>query len=290
MSSDFTESPPSNANDQLGFSLFLALAVHALIIFGIGFSLSRQEAPAPTLEVTLAQHKTEHEPKQANMLAQFNQLGSGDNAEHNKITTDHLAELPAPDNREATSAEAIRQEQRNPQPKALLTTQSATKEQAPDTDWAKDSPGEQQRNINTEIAQEFSSLRARLDQQRQDYSQMPRVNRLTSVSTRSSAEAGYMRYWVERVEQTGNENYPEEARRKRIYGDLRLAVVLLPNGSVESIEILLSSGQRVLDQAAIRIVRQASPFAPFPPELSGWDKLEIIRTWRFVRGDALRTN
>ena len=66
-------------------------------------------------------------------------------------------------------------------------------------------------------------------------------------------------------------------------------MTLLPDGTVEKIEILLSSGQRVLDLAAVRTVRMASPFTPFPPEMKQWDKLEIIRTWQFEPGHRLNT-
>ncbi|HRF87625.1 MAG TPA: energy transducer TonB, partial [Pseudomonadales bacterium] len=80
----------------------------------------------------------------------------------------------------------------------------------------------------------------------------------------------------------------QEARRKKIYGQLRLVVSLLPDGSIHNIEILQSSGQRILDDAAIRIVRMAAPFAPFPHELrKDVDRLEIIRTWKFEKGDKL---
>jgi len=98
-----------------------------------------------------------------------------------------------------------------------------------------------------------------------------------------------LRYWIDRIEMVGNNNYPEEASRKAMDGELRLAVTVLPDGTVEGVEILLSSGQRVLDQAAVRTVRLASPFAPFPAEMKQWDKLEVIRTWRFIPGNRLNT-
>jgi protein TonB len=83
-------------------------------------------------------------------------------------------------------------------------------------------------------------------------------------------------------------NYPAEARRQKIYGQLRMVVSLLPDGSIHNIEVLESSGQRILDDAAIRIVRLAAPFAAFPPELrKDVDQLEIIRTWKFEKGDKL---
>ncbi|HRF88886.1 MAG TPA: energy transducer TonB, partial [Pseudomonadales bacterium] len=129
---------------------------------------------------------------------------------------------------------------------------------------------------------------AKLAQQRQAYAKRPRVKTLTSVATRASIDAEYLNLWQEKIELIGNLNYPQEARRKKIYGQLRLVVSLLPDGSIHNIEILQSSGQRILDDAAIRIVRMAAPFAPFPPELrKDVDRLEIIRTWKFEKGDRL---
>ena len=65
-------------------------------------------------------------------------------------------------------------------------------------------------------------------------------------------------------------------------------VTLLPNGTLKTIRVLESSGHMILDDAAIRIVRLAAPFAPFPDELAkDTDELEIIRTWRFQKNNVL---
>ena len=140
-----------------------------------------------------------------------------------------------------------------------------------------------------QLVREVASLRAKLAQQRQTYSKIPRTLVLTSASARRSEQAEYLRYWIERVEQVGNENYPEEARRRQMYGAIRLAVSLERNGNVVGVEILQSSGQRVLDQAAIRIVRLAAPFTPFPATITA-DRIEVIRTWNFIPGNRFETS
>jgi periplasmic protein TonB len=100
--------------------------------------------------------------------------------------------------------------------------------------------------------------------------------------------AWYRDEWRKKVERIGNLNYPDEARRQRIYGSLRMLVVVDRNGAVQELRVLESSGQPMLDQAAMRIVRLAAPFAPFSGELAQkFDQVEIIRTWRFERGDRL---
>ena len=92
-----------------------------------------------------------------------------------------------------------------------------------------------------------------------------------------------------KVERFGTLNYPPEARGK-VYGSLRLTVTLKPDGSVESIELDKSSGLKVLDEAAFRIVRMAAPYGAFPPDIrKDTDLLVITRTWFFTQGDRIRT-
>ena len=118
----------------------------------------------------------------------------------------------------------------------------------------------------------------------------PRIKRLTSLSTVSSADAFYLNSWRRKIETIGNLNYPEEARRRKLYGSLSLMVAILPDGSLKEVEVLESSGHKVLDDAAIRIVRLAAPYAPFPDELrQSTDVLEIIRTWQFRKNSSLRS-
>jgi len=110
----------------------------------------------------------------------------------------------------------------------------------------------------------------------------PRVRRLDAVSARAAVDAAYLAEWRQRVESVGNQYYPEASLRYGIYGSLRLLVTVRSDGRLENIEILESSGHAVLDEAAIRILRMAAPFPPFPPELRATtDKLEIVRTWQF---------
>jgi protein TonB len=132
------------------------------------------------------------------------------------------------------------------------------------------------------LSQEIASLQAKLDRQRQEYAKRPRIRRLTSVSTRSSFEAEYLHNWGQKIERTGNRHYPREALNRRITGSLRLSVAINPDGTIHEVDILQSSGQRILDQAAVQIVHLSAPFHSFPSEIrKEYDRLEIIRTWNF---------
>jgi len=102
--------------------------------------------------------------------------------------------------------------------------------------------------------------------------------------------AAYEQAWQEKVEQHGNRNFPEEARRQKLSGSLVLAVGIQPDGRVYSVQVLQSSGQAVLDNAARHIVDLAAPFAPLPREIrQEVEVLVITRTWRFDSDFRLET-
>src|SRR5690606_34014143 len=108
----------------------------------------------------------------------------------------------------------------------------------------RDAPKQQSQGEVTALQRslEIASLEAKLDIQRQAYAARPRIRRLTSVAARQSEDALYLHNWRTRIEQVGNRHYPEQARARQIYGDLRLMVALLPNGEVSDIKVLKSSG------------------------------------------------
>jgi TonB family C-terminal domain len=96
-----------------------------------------------------------------------------------------------------------------------------------------------------------------------------------------------MRGWSDRVQRIGNLNYPDEARRRKLYGDLLLTVGLNRDGGIKNITVIKSSGYPLLDAAAERIVRLSAPFPPLPKDVNV-DELYITRTWQFLPGDVLR--
>ncbi|MDF9772206.1 TonB family protein [Pseudomonas rhodesiae] len=143
---------------------------------------------------------------------------------------------------------------------------------------------------SSQLSDEISSLEAELANEQQLYAKRPRIYRLNAASTMRDKGAWYKDEWRKKVERIGNLNYPEEARRQQIYGNLRLLVSINRDGTLYEVQVLESSGQPLLDQAAQRIVRLAAPFAPFTGDLNDVDRLEIIRTWKFAKGDRLSSN
>jgi protein TonB len=267
----------------LSFTVFLAASLHAALILGIGFAWHVERARSPTIEVTLAQHDDRTAPDKADFLAQSNQLGSGDAHEVRETTTTETADFHDSAFRQVASDPTV--EQRQVESQAMLTTSAARQQQAPieapqEQVEPRLTPSDQRRLLD--LSQEIASLEARVDNETNTEAKSPRVRRLTSVSARQAVDAYYLQSWRRKVETVGNLNYPEEARRDQLYGSLRLMVSITPDGALKEVRILDSSGYKVLDDAAIRIVRQAAPFAPFPEEMrQTTDVLEIIRTWQF---------
>ncbi|MBK8133249.1 MAG: energy transducer TonB [Gammaproteobacteria bacterium] len=288
----FLQTFNNHDQDRLGFALLLALALHVIVLFGVGFTVDRPPQQAPSLEVTLAVTAAERAPENADFLAQSNQLGGGDQPDPSELSQVQVADFTETRVQEAqpvveSPAPPTPEDGTGPAPITALAPSSTTAAPVPPdtdvTDAAEPQPPPQ-------VSEEIASLRAKLGRLRNAYSHLPNVLRITAVSTRADQAASYLDDWETVVEAVGNEHYPEEARRDRIFGNLRLAVRLRPDGTVDDVEILASSGQRVLDLAAIRTIRLAAPFKPFPAELREWDRMEIIRTWQFMPGNRLQTS
>jgi protein TonB len=284
----YSDDDQQRSRDRLGFALCLAGALHAALILGVTFSKEDRQESSSRMEITLAQYASKDEPKNADFIAQANQEGSGTLDEKKELTTQNLAAVH--DNRiqeasKTTQQAAAPESVRNDRLLATNTTaanKSNTRERQPLKNQRRGTA--QLEELNREIA----SLEAKLDIQRQAYAKRPRIRRLTSLSTKQADDALYLHKWRSKVEAIGNLNYPDEAKRKNIHGELRLLVALLPNGEIHEVKILKSSGKRLLDDAAIRIVHLAAPYPAFSATMSKQvDVLEIIRTWRFEKSQLV---
>lgn len=265
--------------DRLMTAVLVALALHALIILGVSFKLP--EPPAedqlPTLDITLAPKQDDTPPDDPDYLAETSQRGAGNVRE--KVQPQQ-AQPAAPANAPPPAEPA-------PQPPQLVAEQAPTQvEQVP-----KEAATPPERISAAELinrSMELVNLEEQLRQSIQAYSKQPR-EKFISASTREFKYANYMNDWVAKVERVGNLNYPDEARRKKLSGKLLLDVALNADGSVKSIRLVRSSGYKVLDDAAIRIVKLASPFPPLPAEIRAeTNVLHIIRTWEFLSSNRLK--
>jgi protein TonB len=279
--------------DRLGFTLMIAALVHLALILGVGFTYVKPEKISQTLEITLAPFKSDTKPKDADFLAQENQQGSGTLDKKAVPKTTEIAPYQDTKINKVTPPPAAKPVVKQEAPKTAV----ATKAQAPQKTVAKRDevkPEEAKKAAPTfdsaQLNSEIASLEAELADEQQAYAKRPKIHRLSAASTMRDKGAWYKEDWRKKIERIGNLNYPEEARRQQIYGSLRMMVSINRDGSLYEVLVLESSGQPLLDQAAQRIVRLAAPFAPFSGDLADIDRLEIIRTWKFARGDKLSSN
>ena len=263
-------------------AVLLALAVHAALILGISFSVNNTESYTPQIEVTLAHRPSKTAPEDASRIAQANQEGSGDEAPLDQFSSRNNLPSDTPSQEQALLQAP--QEQIDLQQDTLSTT--ATARHVVNTEQVEPEKKENhQKGISPEVdrlSQEIASLEAELEDEAKTFADQPRVRRLNASSARQSVDAAYLLDWRRRLEAVGNQYYPQASVRYGIYGELRMLVVIRQDGSLEDIQVLSSSGYAVLDEAAIKIVRMAAPYSPFPAELKATtDKLEIVRTWHF---------
>lgn len=284
------------SSDRLTFIIFIVTVIHALVIYYVEFASEPASKVAPTLNITLATHDALTPPEKADFLAQHNQEASGTESEVKELTVKDIADIQDIRVRDINPNPQQKSSQKQDIETRIITSESAsnrrqitTQEKHLNEEKSEERVGEE---VDTPLIDpEFASLQAKLDQLKQELARQPRIRRLTSVSTKASYDARYLNDWAQKIETVGTENFPEAARREKIFGSLRLSVLILPDGSVENIEILQTSGHVVLDEAAMHIVRLSSPFDAFPREIrKSTDKLEIIRTWRFEITGLKTTN
>ncbi len=271
--------------DRLGFEFLLAAALHALLILGVGFNIdSAPEPPTRQLDVTLTTVRSTQAPEEAEFLAEADQVGSGADDPRSALSTTKQSQISAAELRELSGqrlSEPVAQSTDAP----VITTSRPSDTRVSNEEVERTPQPDPLPGLNPELqqlSQDIASLQAQLDRQNEMLSKMPRVRRITALSAKKAEDAAYLQHWRSRVEAIGNQYYPEASRRYGIYGELRMLVVIRKDGTLENLEILSSSGHTVLDEAALKIVRMAAPFAPFPKALADTtDKLEIVRTWQF---------
>ena len=276
-------------NDRLGVSVFGSFLVHMVVILGVTFTLPKlRDLPGlPMLEITLVQTASDQHPENPEFLAQANQEGGGDsNAAEIAKNPLPVREI-SPVNRDFPTFQSVPQKRvvSERELTVSLTQPDARKIKAHEPKPEKRELQLQPPNLGlmarAEIQEESARLNAEISSTWQEYQKRPR-HKFLNARTQEYKYAAYMDAWRAKIERIGNLNYPEEAKRRHLTGNLLLDVALNADGSINDISVRRSSGQKILDDAAIRIVELAAPFAPFPPEVrEDIDVLHITRTWKF---------
>jgi len=273
-----------NAADRLGLTLFLAAALHGLVILGVGFAgFAPAEAPPQALDVVLQQTQTDDAPEQADYLADVDSAGGGDVDEPER----RRAPVSSPEPEVQAGIAPIPLEAGAPTPRPVtpepvLTADAgehAVAEVAEPREQPEEAPRERPERIDYDA--QVAALTAEIDQALSHYAQRPRKE-FVSARTERSVAAAYMHRWVETVEEIGNLNFPDDVRDRGLSGNLILTVAIRADGSLHETRVRASSGSSLLDRAAERIARQTAPYEPFSEDLQEQtDILYITRTWSF---------
>lgn len=274
-------------------ALGASLAVHAAIltIRFVDPDFFQRVTAAPPLEVILVNARSEKRPLAPQARAQVNLEGGGANEQGRRSS-------PLPDTAQVAQGDALATARRTVtqlerEQRELLEAYKSNTLRAPLTPAP--APADAGPDESRRTQQQLSRMEAEIAKEVSDYQKRPRVHHFMP----SASEYRFARYfedWRARVEKIGNEHYPEAARGK-IYGMLRMTVVIDRDGSLLQSIIEQSSGSPVLDSAALRIVKLSAPFPPFPPDMArDTDRLEITRSWIFTndqfatRADAAGTS
>jgi protein TonB len=269
----------------MALTVSIGLHISVLAIRFVDPELLRVRSTDPPLDIILVNAKSETRPGKPEALAQAN-LDGGGTSERGRRTS------PLPNTFEARDGDSLQEARRSVQQledeqKRLLAALNESLQLRPSPRRETAAETQQSGSLDEETKQRLARSQAEIAKQISDYQKRPRKHHYMP----STSEYRYARYfedWRARVEKIGNENYPPEARG-RYYGSLRMTVAIRKDGSVVDTILEKSSGSAVLDRAARRIVLQAAPYAPFPPDIAkDTDILEITRTWIFTN-DQLAT-
>ncbi len=275
-------------------ALHIALGLSALahvIVLSIHFKLPERVLSAmqsPPLEVTLVNARTKERPVKPDALAQANLDGGGNTDAKRQLKTP-LPRSPLDSERTQIESAQVRVQELEREVQELMTQLKKSGVTSGATTATPEQSAQKLTDVQTRVL-ELQRLEAQIAKDLDAYQQRPKKTHI-GARTREFRFARYVEDWRLKVEQVGNQNYPQEAREKQVYGDLILTVGIRADGTVESVEIDKSSGRRMLDIAAMRTIKLAAPFTPFPPDIrADTDILYITRTWSFSRDDGFETS
>lgn len=275
----------------LSWSVGVSLVLHGLLLsLHFKFPDVLKFSSTQPLEVILVNTKTRERPSKAQALAQAN-LDGGGNTDQDRRAKTPLPVTKATEGKDLAEAKRRVAELEAQQQRLLALAKAsppvAASDAARPTPLDETTPQPSGRDLR-ELALAAMKLQAQIDKRHEEYQKRPR-KQFIGANASEYRFARYEEEWRNKVERVGTLNYPAEARGK-LYGSLRLEVALRPDGNVESIRLERSSGLKVLDEAAFRIVRMAAPYGEFPADIrKDTDLLIITRTWFFGQGDAVLT-
>ena len=284
---------PQPTTDRLPAMLFLAALIHGVLIIGIAFNpaLTDEFAEAISLDVTIVAETDQHidRPDRAEYLAQASQEGGGNTSEHVRPTAAETTASPI-DNAGSETGDSFDDSTTHERSADELLASTQGLDRRVTDDPRADPQPDQRTAMALEKGSETSlplprDTTATLLIHDDDPRQL-----VISADTEESTVAGYLENWKRRIEAVGNEYFPELGNVEGLTGSPTLEVSISSSGNLAGVIIRKSSGSRVVDNAALDILRRASPFDPFPAEIrSDYDSLRFAYKWLFAEDVATRT-
>ena len=271
-------------------ALCVSLFLHAILL-SIHFKLPEKldDVRQQALDVILVNSKHSTKPTKAQAKAQTNLDGGGNVAENRRAKTPLPATQQTQSGNDLIAAQQ-RVTQLEAQQREILTRAQSDRTTKIDADKQQPTPDNpvSGRDLASR-AMMLARLEAEISKDIDDYNQRPK-RKFLGARVEEYRFAQYVEDWRQKVERIGNLNYPDSARGK-LYGSLLITVAIKKDGQLERVEVNRSSGHKVLDEAAVRIVKLAAPYPVFPEAVRrDTDILEITRTWSFTGADQLRAN
>jgi len=276
---------------RLWLAIAASVLVHGMLLtLHFKFPEASQAMREKAMDIILVNAKSARKPHDAQALAQANLDGGGNTDENRRAKT------PLPPTHKQTEGDDVQQMQRrvqeleSAQQKLLTQAKSLRKVASEKTQSEQPAPVPSVSGLDlAESARAMARLEGEIAKTADEYSKKPR-KKFVGARTEEYALAAYLDAWKQKIERIGTLNYPPEARGK-LYGAVVIFVELrAEDGSLYNAEISKSSGHKVLDQAALRILRMSAPFGPIPAAgLGGATVLSFARTWYFTQGDSLNT-
>lgn len=307
------------ALSPMAIAIWFSVSAH-IIFLAVKFEpeLKEMAKRLPSLEVVLVNAKTKDAPKKAELIAQANLDRGGNTDLDRKMKTalpmpkQKTPEVKLQQNKKAQAASQATKLQAKEtkedkhvaelekKAQALMTQLKSEKtiDTKPIENATSAEPEEGQKKIVSKsldreallaASLEIDRLEAQIAKQQDEYQKRPK-RRFLGARAKAADDALYLEAWRQKIERIGNMNYPAAARNQKIYGKLQLTVSIRSDGTVEKIKVDKSSGSKVLDDAAINIVKLAAPYNKFSKEMKKTtDILGITRTWTFTQEAALST-
>ena len=279
--------------DRLPPMLFLAALIHGILIIGITFNavLGSEASDPISLEVTIVADPDQRidRPDKAEYLAQASQQGGGNTQEQVRPSAPLQSEAPIDNIGEETGSSLTDSTMLEDTADKVVTTRAEQDRSI--VDRPRDNPSPDDASaifLESGVAQTLplpNEDKANLLIHDQNLRQL-----VTSVDTRESNIAGYLQRWKTKIENIGEKYFPEKGAMQGITGSPTLEVTISASGQLAEVIVRNSSGSKIVDQAALNILRRAAPFDPFPEEIRvDYDTLRFAYKWQFSDIGVSRT-